>query len=653
MGKIRLTKTIITGEWDENIPFCVVEEFVAGGEVSHEEFLMLKNNMITAKELYRKILEKDIRTVENPYSQEDLQHIAKFINPLVSWDSDTLLEAFNNIIHNFINNRCAFPEYEFQYGAPVPSVPDRFSATIMYRICKRLQIELYRECTIEHMADYVDIYHHPDNILRTLFHNMLADIKDKRKLINIYRYIHKLYLEQNKEEQEDQEIQKEIQKDFPSRAHNILIEQELTAITSYNLESMQKADRSFKKIINFINRINPANNGEAIYLAAKCFKKDLSMAKDAVTEYNEMKKNPSNYQPVDPLMRKYLEYNPHIYDLDYYFNRLLPMEYYEDEDLEYMAYREGYTEEEMEEEHPYTLLVTRYLCDNFEHGIHPFLTSTETPIDLENIETVDADCVVCYGLRKMEMSNMQPFLYSELADCFNAYKSYKNPLDPDKYTFTKNQIRKLKNLCYEIIPDASQQSRKDRDYLLQTIAMVEIFNDEENEKIKALTIVYENASEETQKLLIETVVKLFHLAMYARGWKSSTLVKTKKEIAEEDYPIREAKVDANNLDNVEINVNYGMIDLYKKIKKLNTQEIKIGTAFLDLPLMIYEQDFRISNCEQIGKTIGEKLKIMQNNNDDNACIRMASNWLAATSYRLMQAFNMPLLFNIRELKEIT
>ena len=91
---------------------------------------------------------------------------------------------------------------------------------------------------------------------------------------------------------------------------------------------------------------------------------------------------------------------------------------------------------------------------------------------------------------------------------------------------------------------------------------------------------------------------------------------------------------------------------YKKITELNKEDKK-GAAFLNIPLIIFEQDFRISNNEKVGKTIGEKLKIMRTRDDDYACIRMASNWLAATSYRLMQAFKMPTLFNIRELKEIS
>jgi len=133
---------------------------------------------------------------------------------------------------------------------------------------------------------------------------------------------------------------------------------------------------------------------------------------------------------------------------------------------------------------------------------------------------------------------------------------------------------------------------------------------------------------------------LLELSMYMRGWSGSG-----------PYPIREAPVSNQHL--VDINVTQSLAKFIDTCNNLG----EIGLIILNLPIMKYiSGTFQSSNDPSQGLTIRERLDIIkqgENINNTNSCIRLSSNWLAATYYYYCQIIGMVPLFNIEHLRSIS
>jgi len=82
----------------------------------------------------------------------------------------------------------------------------------------------------------------------------------------------------------------------------------------------------------------------------------------------------------------------------------------------------------------------------------------------------------------------------------------------------------------------------------------------------------------------------------------------------------------------------------------------IGILIRNLPLLRYQGVFNPSRSERDGLTIDDRLRIVkEGNNTGNmaSCIRMTSNWLAASAYRYWVLIGEPAPFTVEELREIS
>ena len=393
--------------------------------------------------------------------------------------------------------------------------------------------------------------------------------------------------------------------------------------------------------INIIRRrIEVGTEIEAVILGALNYKIDISDAQDPIKEYRHLRETSMEggiYIPKDTKLMETYKRDQYGLRLDITFNPRLPRVIYAPEDLKALAISEGYLESDFRFADAYELLQTSYIMNNFYHGKLPELTNRTTPIYLEKIKSIDNNVMLSYGVKGMGMIGIR---YGELAKTFMSSLTFKSPFDINE-VIDLRLIRKLKNLCQlNRVVDNNEEAMDERRELFEAISKVELFISEKGEKALELFEIYKYSSNEIRHQIELCINKLLELSMNLRGW-----------LGIGDYPIANAPVD--DQEQVDIKVTVNLSKFYQQCDELGT----IGQLILSLPLLEYRGgQFIASSDENNGLTIGDKLEILKRGHEADAiysCIRISSNWLAATVYRYMQILGLPEPFNITLLRRIT
>jgi hypothetical protein len=124
-----------------------------------------------------------------------------------------------------------------------------------------------------------------------------------------------------------------------------------------------------------------------------------------------------------------------------------------------------------------------------------------------------------------------------------------------------------------------------------------------------------------------------------RGWEG-----------EGPYPIHTCLVRSQGT--IDILVSEKLSD----IDRFTEEHEHIASLILDLPLLLYREEFIASVDESEGFTIRDRLDIVkmgENDSSYNSCIRLSSNWLAASVYKINEALGIMPEFDIEMLREIS
>ena len=125
--------------------------------------------------------------------------------------------------------------------------------------------------------------------------------------------------------------------------------------------------------------------------------------------------------------------------------------------------------------------------------------------------------------------------------------------------------------------------------------------------------------------------QLLYIGFKMRGWSG-----------EGEYPLRSidtsGTIDFDDLqdDILEFRVGIG-------------EDHRLG----DLPIFLYRNKFEMSSSENHGYSITERVDIVLKNEDNNACIRLTSNWFLATSWYYLDMYFGEQPFDITEADYIT
>lgn len=635
--QICLTRLSITGLVDVNTPQIVLKEIADAHNITYNKDDLIQGTNI-AKFVNHINIQKAI-IVKKPYKINELSCIAHFINKNIQWSKGELEMAFEYLMSFSNYSKLLAPPINFTIGLQTPKDIYTLNSCVLYAICKANNITTNFNSSIEEMANYVKLIstHKNGNIqtkciidrelCKTIYDLIRSDQMKTESLINIVSSLN------------------------PNIIPNILkISSSDNSITKFNVSYTELA-----RICDIVKRERNRNNNkynkptthtEAIVMAALDFKIDISETINPLAEYKALTIKP--YFPYDRKFSDRLyrsEKNPDICDnphLNIFFNIKFPESMYTSETILQLCRAEG-IDKSILDGNNYNTLQVCYLSYTFLHGKHKGITNKTTTYKDDIIDLEDCE-IVCYGIRINDTNDISltAYTYLELANSFDHYRRYQNPLSLNNSRFTKASIDKLKILAkrpkYE---NESVQLYENRLKLNDAIDRVSIFNQTHNSMIQSFIQKYDTLMESLQFKVRNIFLKLLHLSMYMRGWSGSG-----------PYPILNHETLHNNQCDVDLKVSEG-------IREYEDACILIPEMSKDinkLPLMIYNNGFIVCSNIDEGLTIFDRIQIIKAGNDTQnmySCIRLSSNRLAASAYYYMQLLNIAKPFDIESLASIS
>lgn len=610
-----LSRLLITGRIHENVPIVVLKEIADShgilfdswdDDIGDNDIGNMGNDFRNIRKLVDEINSHDVVGVIKPYKNHDYQYIARFINNSCDWPLHSLLEAFSFIQHYMSmgkNGHLELPRENFSWGRQTPQCPRSYNACLLYRLCLQEKIYMNSGTTLQQMASAVSLLSSPIKQLQSLLQEKILEIPKSsiiRTLIEI-------------------------------QTSQLRLRQEKSSKKVYIHDELMKIRQRYQDTLFLRRKIIPQTDEEAVVLAALNYHIDLTMSDDPKGDYSILKENNSGAK-----QRRWTSLRSN-------FNPLFPKSFYDLLDLRWMVLNEGFTAVDLLVSDPYELLQLAYVSNNFYHGkrYSPFIMNQQTPIDLDKVEDLHDDVVLCYGCLDISTGNrtLVAYRYSELTETFSRLKNFSNPLSRSGEVFESRALKKLTNICLLTYPHDTQETINERRRLFDVIREIEILSHDNNQKAREFYEVYHQLDELTKERVRHVMHNLMELAMSLRGYLGSG-----------PYPIRSAPV--TNQAEVDIRVTDTLGIFEKSCRDLGN----IGKSILNLPLLRYRGAFQMSTDPHDGLTIGDRLQIIKHGDEtDNisSCIRLSSNWLTASAYRYMQIIGMTPSFNINDLINVS
>lgn len=507
-----------------------------------------------------------------------LSTLAKFVNGNVSWKWKTLKVALNFIIGfnssmpeilDTISSRTA--------GLPSPEEPEKLSPTLLYALCKQLDIRCNIDTGLDDMYFALKNYDNKDVLLTEAIRRLnetngceIASIICQLPSINI------------------------------------------PAHSTYDLDFLSRVSRSE------YSKIRPRNSSEAIVLSALTKRIDLSQAIAPMIEYSRLRTQ-RVYHPVDVGIVSYISNGGTIH-MDEKFNVNLPQILYSEEVIVNLAENEGYVASDIS---PYNYLVTCTKTNTFYHGISKSSNIGNDSLVLGDlVADANMESLVSYGIIANENNHPATcvaYSYKDLLQTFNSLGDFIDPMSVDRNPFPPGSIRKLQKLC-EISRRYSETNIEHKIRMDLSESISRICSD-----IASIFRVYEAYI--ASPFASRFAWCMFKLAMYMRGWDGVG-----------EYPIERAPVDDQI--QVDIQVSGALVEIHKVIEdEMNSKtsitagNITVDTG-CDLPSIVYEK-----HRYRTGTTLGSKIGLVmdgESTEDINSCIRLNSNYFLTSSVYLLK-----------------
>jgi hypothetical protein len=376
-------------------------------------------------------------------------------------------------------------------------------------------------------------------------------------------------------------------------------------------------------IYNLISSNNPKEllpkcNKEAILLCSYNYGIDITQTKDPFTEYAWIQfcdEKHIDYNPIDELLLKYRNKNKNYGSLLYYFNPYLPEEAYSKNLLQNINYVD------VDEYEIYYELQLISLQETFYPGWLPNIENLETPINCDLIEDIKSEDLICFGILN---EKLYASTWLELYNTFSHYKSFINPFQ-QRTVFPISSIKRLLKISLDL-----NDTSDDRIKLADIIQFLLTLHIEDNNKIFSI----KNQYEISDKISIQnSLIKLYELSLYMRGWDG-----------QEQHPIYNVPVS-----DAILTENRSLVAI------VNFEESCKDNFILSLPLILWKEEYVLSQDEEQGLTIGDRLNIIKNGlNHDNtsSCIRLSSNTLLITYIYYCKLFDIIINFRPNDVHQI-
>lgn len=623
--KTQLSRLIITGHVYEHTPLCVLIEIADAHGIKYDPSDCDKPNF--SQHLLASIRQTPIPTISGVKGIHEWEYVARFVNKHSQWPQSKLIQAYNFLLQFMSNNNLLdkLPEV-FTVGLQTPDDIFSINACILYRICTHNRLNISPHTTIDQMAYAVRMLRESSESLHRRVSTFIDKSATRTNLINILLLSHYM-IEDTEVEEVNTEVSYNTIPDVPTR-HELLLQ----------MHEVLNDVRSLQQ------RIDPTTGAGAIALAALNFNIDISKASNPLREYKLLKTDSRHsYYPADLWMRHWYDKNPTLFDLSVRFNPLFSREYYDASRLTDLALNEGYTQRDIEVDHPYELLQVAYLSETFYQGELPNMERRRTQIDLDDIDEVPDGQLLSFGQIGQPMV---PVTINELTELFRRNENFRNPFRQNGM-FSKIAINKLKIIAQS--PNGphpniqlTSETMEARAELLNAIMNVEILEQNNDDATRRFILTYRNTDAETKRKVVEALTSLLHAGMAMRGWKGVG-----------NYPVSQAIVTESEADIIAVNVTDNLAKFMNQCNNLGS----IGRQILALPLVLYRDgQYQTSTDHSDGLTIGDRINIVRQGEETRnmaSCIRLTSNWLCSSAHKYIMCLGFPAPFDIYSLRRIS
>ncbi len=592
----------------ENINSDVEEELYSKIEEKEKSLEMIKENVITLNDLLNDRNDEisDMQDKIDTLSDE----LRKCKNELASFISDNSIgtnkSQFNSSLTELLTNEMEFVKSEIQ-GMRTDIILNKGNEQEIQRLREELESQSSTILKLESLNismleenSKIEILEKESNKLREIVSSSDADLAETKSLlfkannkINSLEISQAEVLEKQKNLEENREI-----------------------ITFENLIKSHEALHNIKYIQS---SLKPVTHTGAIALAAILFLKDISMAKQPLKELESIKEDPFNYTPLDSEMNYWWNKNNLIFDLNKYFNPLFPYMYYPKEILENLLLNYGISNQEEDEFTIYSILSSVHSEGGFIPSLIPNCNES-TYITCEKIKNIPDKEILSFGIFG---KGSDAYTYEEIYESFikNKYLAFPKNLE----VLSSEKVSSLLSCVH-----SSKSEFKER--LINIITY--LFNMQEENESSIRKILNEKSQVEREEI-ITVLKKLLYCGMSMRGWKKGN-----------SYPITSEETSVKNEDELMIIVN-------ENIREYNSLKPEFLEIVNNLPLVYYRKGKFIEVKEESeGKTIGKRLDILISDKDDNACIRLSSNFFIHSAYKYLVILGIVPDFNISEISLI-
>lgn len=404
----------------------------------------------------------------------------------------------------------------------------------------------------------------------------------------------------------------------------------------YNFERRDIDNVIVSKYIMDSTASYPLNYEMAIAIAAVKYRIDISSAENPFLELYALQ---TKTFPFSQRMKTIHRVNPRAFDISAYFNPIFPKELYTQDELTHLADKNGIKRAgRINVDDIYGYLSVKFSLPSFYKSVAPQVTEFETPLALHNLnELTPRTPIVSFGSE----GKFHVYTVDELTEIFENYQMFK--LGEDQ-PVTITAVGDLTRMIASAISQRSvtRAEKKSWEKLGTIISVIEeLFKQTDFHKESFINYYKES---DDKSIIVKILKLILVLAMYMRGWNGKSVLPIKdKDIprfTDQDYERKKLKANKRSFQTIE------------KLKNLTRN--KIGQDILELPLLeFFNGKFKISTEFQQGATIGERLKIIEQDLIINACIGMSSNWLLASAYFYLDAISMKPDFNIQDADRVT
>lgn len=402
----------------------------------------------------------------------------------------------------------------------------------------------------------------------------------------------------------------------------------------------------------FFKRFVPISRNEIIAFVLCKYGLNIYYASDLTGEYEYIQglNSLEHYIPRDKKLLKLFKRDRRwIRHNDKFWTPQL-LESYSNISLHDMAEDEGITDGDLQD--PKAALRSLSDSTHIYIGIHPMYSGKMETYTQYNIKSYDdaqlcGDIIMTIG-KTGSPKSLFLITLSELVSHFSSTCMFLVP-DDRNYYFSWSAINKLKRYCEREIENMAEIGTSIIDKpvtnMKNIISNIEIMDNGLGKHIEKINRLSNFDKNHIRKYL----TYILELAYYMRGWKVD---------GNEAPPLRSENTLTSENSFKEVEKNYN--EQFCRVNDFYNTLIPEITDIIDGILLVTikncdgETLFTNVNNPEVGKTLMDKLIIITQNDNDNACIRLSSNYILYTVYYYYrECFDGEELFDVREVGTIS